>query len=197
MARPWRMAKTLDTLLAEVNASAPKRDKRSDGGIGDAAHATRTSDHNPWIVNGAYGVVSARDFTDDPANGFDAHAFADWLRQQAKANKVGGRVKYIISQRRIASAIDNWAWRAYTGINPHISHVHVSVESAVSKYDSTAPWGWYPKPKAPAKPKPAKASMPTLEGKVTLLGSGAAELGRKPGEVISLRYILNWGKDKL
>ena len=53
----WRMAKSLDALLAKVNALSPNRNKTSDGGIGDAEHASRGSDHNPWVTDGALGVV--------------------------------------------------------------------------------------------------------------------------------------------
>ena len=59
----WRVARSLDDLLAEVNKVAPGRKKGRDGTIGDQAHASRASRHNP---NKA-GVVTARDVTNDPA----------------------------------------------------------------------------------------------------------------------------------
>ena len=43
----WYVAHSLDQLLAEINASAPGRNKASDGSIGDANHSNSTSDHNP------------------------------------------------------------------------------------------------------------------------------------------------------
>mgnify|MGYP001562524195 CR=1 FL=1 len=61
----WRVAKSLDVLLAQINALSPNRDKSSDGSIGDANHSARTSDHNPDDA----GVVKARDFSNDPAHG--------------------------------------------------------------------------------------------------------------------------------
>lgn len=153
----WRVAKSLDVLLDEINARSPKRSKVSDGSIGDAAHASRDSDHNPWVKDGPTGVVTARDFTNDPAHGFDSSDFADWLRKRCKAG-AETRVKYVISDRRIASTIDDWSWRKYTGTNPHEHHVHVSVESSKSSYDSARSWGWEAadKPAAPAKPAPPK-----------------------------------------
>lgn len=188
MAAPWRVADSLQTLLEEINARAPRRSKASDGSIGDAAHASRDSDHNPWVKDGASGVVTARDFTDDPDDGFDASSFADWLRARCKAG-TENRVKYIISDRRIASATKDWAWRTYNGPNAHTKHVHVSVHPTKTLFDSTKAWGWA----ALAKPKPPTG----LDTKVTLSGPAAAELGREAGEVISLRWILKWGKDKL
>jgi len=138
--RPWRVAKSLDVLLKQVNTKAPNRNKASDGSIGDAAHASRNSDHNPWIVEGGVGVVTARDITHDPDRGCDAAALAEAIRAS-----LDPRIKYIIWKRRIAnsSAIGSqpaWAWRPYTGSNPHDHHVHISVKSDKASYDSTVGW---------------------------------------------------------
>ena len=142
----WRVAKSLNQLLAEINASAPNRGKGSDGSIGDANHQSRTSDHNPHCCGW---VVTARDFTHDPGGGFDAHAYADWQRLRCRGDILFNghrevRVKYIISNRRIASPSNNWAWRQYTGSNPHDKHCHVSVDCTAEgdRMDSALPWGW-------------------------------------------------------
>jgi hypothetical protein len=142
----WRVAKSLDQLLAEINASAPNRSKVSDGSIGDEDHQSTSSDHNPHCCGW---VVTARDFTHDPNNGFDSYAYAEWQRQRCRGDilldgKREIRVKYIISNRRIASPTQNWAWRTYTGSNPHDHHVHVSVDcTAEGGYmDSMESWGW-------------------------------------------------------
>lgn len=135
----WRVAKSLDVLLAQINAAFPGRDKSSDGSIGDAAHASRSSDHNPWVTLGGVGIVTARDFTHDPPR-FDSYAFAEHLRTVAKDD----RIKYIISNRKICSGTNQdhaaWVWRPYTGSNPHDHHVHISVKSDVAHFDSPAPW---------------------------------------------------------
>ena len=132
----WRVAKALDTLLVQINGIAPGRSKLSDGSIGDAAHASRSSDHNPWVKDGAMGVVTARDYTHDPGHGADMHAISEALRSARDP-----RIKYVIWNRRSFSlASPAWAWRPYGGSNPHDKHMHVSVQSSKGSYDSTAPW---------------------------------------------------------
>src|SRR5437660_11202884 len=121
----WRLAKCLETLRTEVNAKWPNRHKDSDGTIGDESHQGRESDHNPWVQDGAMGVVTAMDITHDPANGLDSEQLAEALRKSKDP-----RIKYIISNRKIASSETSpWDWRPYTGANPHNHHVHISVKS--------------------------------------------------------------------
>jgi len=150
----WRLAKALGGtgtagLLGEINARAPGRSKASDGGIGDAGHSARTSDHNPCDCCRP-GVVCARDFTHDPP-AFDSYAFAEWLRARVLAGEA--RVKYVISNGRIFSGRGQnhpaGVWRPYTGKNKHAHHVHVSVRHGAEFFDDDAPWGWHP---ADAKP---------------------------------------------
>lgn len=127
-----RIAKSLDVLRAQVDAKFPNRSKRSDGWIGDAAHAARASDHNP---NSA-GVVCALDITHDPAHGVDTWAMAEMLRQQRDR-----RIKYVISNGRIfSSAVSPWQWRPYSGANKHAHHVHISVLDDPARCDDGAPW---------------------------------------------------------
>lgn len=127
----WRVARSLETLLAQINAAYPNRSKAADGSIGDTAHAASVSDHNP----DAAGVVRARDYTHDPAHGFDAHAMADHLVASRDP-----RIKYVISRGRIASStIAPWQWRTYTGSNRHDHHAHVSVVPD-ARADNTRPW---------------------------------------------------------
>ncbi len=136
----WRLARSLEVLRAQVNAAYPRRDKTSDGTIGDAAHASRSSDHNPWVKDGATGIVTALDITHDPENGPNAGELAETLRASKDP-----RIKYIISNKRIVSSTVTggkpaWAWRKYTGSNPHNKHVHISVVSTKNKYDATDQW---------------------------------------------------------
>jgi peptidoglycan hydrolase-like protein with peptidoglycan-binding domain len=129
------MAKSLDVLIAQINALSPNRSKASDGGIGNAEHSARTSDHNPDTD----GVVKARDFTHDPAHGVDSEKLANVLLASKDS-----RIKYVISNRKIASGTGQghsaWVWRPYSGSNPHNHHVHVSVKPDREHYDSDHPW---------------------------------------------------------
>lgn len=131
----YRLAKSLETLRSQVNAASPNRSKVSDGWVGDAAHASRSSDHNPWVKDGKVGVVTALDITHDPAHGIDSERLAEALRKSKDS-----RIKYIISNKKIASADKDFSWRKYTGSNLHSKHVHISVKSSKALYDLTEPW---------------------------------------------------------
>lgn len=138
----WRVAKSLDVALEEINQSAPNRSKVSDGSIGDAAHSSRASDHNP---NSA-GVVRARDFTHDPAGGFDADAFAEHVAGLLGKHPALGSGAYVIWDWLIISTARlREGWRPYSGANGHTKHAHVSV--GTSSYDNTQTWGWPPEEK--------------------------------------------------
>jgi hypothetical protein len=133
----WRVALSLDVMLAEINRAAPNRSTASDGSIGDPAHASRDSDHNP----NAAGVVRARDITDDPVHGCNAARIAERVRRLGlEGHPALGSGAYVIWDRRIASDTHGWAWRTYDGSNPHTAHVHVSVATHPAGYDSVAPW---------------------------------------------------------
>ncbi|MDF1705072.1 MAG: hypothetical protein P1U38_09885 [Aeromicrobium sp.] len=133
-----RQARSLDVLLAEVNAAAPNRDKTSDGGLGDKKHAAVKSDHNP---NPA-GVWRARDFDHDPAGGLDCNALAAALVPLLGVHPALGSGAYLIFNGRIILTVRlAEGWRPYTGLNAHKSHLHVSVATGAAGYDSTAPWG--------------------------------------------------------
>src|SRR5690242_13851343 len=123
MATTWRNCAASLVLVAEINKRWPGRDKASDGTIGDAAHAVRTSDHNPWVVVDGVGVVRARDVDKD---GVDAAWLVEYLRQLgAKRDPRLYPNGYVIFNRRITSP-DFSTWKTYTGTNPHDHHFHVS-----------------------------------------------------------------------
>lgn len=122
-----RAAYSLSTLLAQINARFPYRDKASDGGLGDAAHATRVSDHNP----DANGVYHAYDFDHDPdSNGLDCYT----LKSQLIASW-DNRIKYIIFMRRIWYASSRRE-EYYDGVNAHDHHLHLSVVGGAVGDDS-------------------------------------------------------------
>jgi lysozyme family protein len=132
----WRVAKSLEVLRDQINVLHPGRRRDNDGTIGDTAHQARTSDHNPWVKDGAIGVVTALDITHDPAHGVDTYAMAETLRRNRDR-----RIKYVISNRRIfSSQLHAWEWHPYTGANPHDHHVHISVLPDKALYDDRTPW---------------------------------------------------------
>ena len=117
-----RLCKAGINLRNWVDDQWPTRDRRSDGWIGDLAHATRPSQHNP----DAFGIVRAIDIDADlRANRPDeALRLADTLRTEAKTGK--RPIAYIIFRGQICSSKTRWAWKPYDGINPHNHHIHVS-----------------------------------------------------------------------
>lgn len=133
----WRIAESLEVLRRQLNAAFPQRSKLSDGGIGDAAHASRSSDHNPWLKDkNGVGIVTARDFTHDPDGGIDCH----WLAKQLVKSR-DPRIKYLIWNKQICSSKNSpWAWRPYSGANAHKQHLHISVDANPNLYDNAAPW---------------------------------------------------------
>lgn len=157
MSLPWRNCYASTSLIGEINALWPGRDKASDGTIGDASHQSRTSDHNLTVKVGPLWVVRARDIDKD---GIPAAALAEYLRTLGERDDTrlypGG---YVIFNRRI-TASDFSGWRAYTGTNPHTSHVHVSFSRAESGFDSTASWGLAAHFGRPAPPPAAPPARP-------------------------------------
>lgn len=130
----WRVARSLDTLLNQFNAACPRRNKASDGSIGNAEHASRDSDHNPWY---GPGIVTARDYTHDPANGMDINKITDEL--VATRDR---RIKYVIANGLILDSRPGnspWKWVKYSGPNSHTHHFHLSVMNN-STCDDASPW---------------------------------------------------------
>lgn len=132
----WRLAPSIVALFDQADARAPNRRRSSDGSIGDTAHSNRTSDHNP----SPEGWVCAGDISHDPAGGFDAHAFAEMLRQRRDP-----RIKYVICNRRMFASYSNssraaWTWGTYSGSNAHSIHTHVSVLHTTTGIHNTSSW---------------------------------------------------------
>lgn len=125
-----RAAYSLKTLKTQIDAKFPYRDRTSDGGIGDAAHAARVSDHNP----DASGVYHAYDFDHDPdSNGLNCYT----LKAQLIASW-DSRIKYIIFMRRIWYASSRNEFY-YDGVNAHDHHLHLSVQSG-ARGDDVKNW---------------------------------------------------------
>ena len=139
MTANWRLAKSLEVLRAELNAAVPGREK-VDWTIGDLAHQSRASSHNP----NPYGVVTAIDIRKSAA--FDPHV---WIRNMIAAKAVPSEVRYIISNRQRFQRSKGFIPESYAGSDPHTGHVHIAVGSGADTpapngsrppYDSTQPW---------------------------------------------------------
>jgi hypothetical protein len=124
-------------LRAEFNEISPSRDKGADGWIGDAAHQSSTSDHNP----DSQGRVLALDIdSSGPWTDASFDDFVQWVvrRQDSGADS---RLEYVIWNRRIASRSSGWSWQTYTGTaDPHTNHAHFSARHDHTGNTSSAPW---------------------------------------------------------
>lgn len=139
--------RSLNVLLGQLDAHAPHRSKASDGSIGDAAHASRDSAHNPQDTedsmdgNDPDNQVDARDFTHDPAHGADMHEFTEQLRV-SRDNRL---YLVIFDGQQFSSyaknGIPSYTWRPYTGSDMHRGHAHVEVNDYHN--DDTRLWEVY------------------------------------------------------
>lgn len=125
-------------LREQIDNRWPKRDKASDGWIGDASHQAVPSDHNPDYDDG--GVVRAIDIDAnlDKEDKTAAQRLANQLIEYARKGKDNGRLSYVIYNGWIASgtyASVYWHWRDYDGSDPHTSHIHVSFTPKGDKRD--------------------------------------------------------------
>lgn len=125
------LAPSLVRLRDEINKAFPHRDKSSDGWLGDAAHQSRPSDHNP----NSRGVVDAIDVDVD-----DADPSKDLRTLLIKAAIKHPATHYVISNGKIYSREYGFAAREYTGTNGHFHHVHVSISQTIAAEQSTRAW---------------------------------------------------------
>lgn len=138
MAKPWRRSKSLIKLTSQINAAWPERDTTSDGAIGDAAHASRNSDHNPWVIDrNGQPVVTAQDIDEDLTS--DIHSLQSVV--DAICRSRDSRVKYLIYEGRITVKGSNLQrWERYTGKNAHKHHLHISVFPDQRLFDDDREW---------------------------------------------------------
>lgn len=129
-------------LRKQVDARFPGRDRRSDGWIGDSAHAARRSDHNP----DKNGWVHALDIDENMGkgrwrNGRAARQLAEQLRLYAASGLPGSdRIKYVVYEGRLASGTYKskwWTWRP--GNWGHYQHIHVSFTAAAQRDERIYP----------------------------------------------------------
>jgi hypothetical protein len=116
----WQLCAAGLTLRDQVNRAFPDRDRRSDGAVGDTSHSARKSDHNPDAKGWVRAIDVDANLSNDPKA---SYVFANQLRLLARRDR---RLSYLIYSGRIASRKTLWRWRPYKGVNPHISHIHIS-----------------------------------------------------------------------
>jgi hypothetical protein len=144
----WTLVPCLGQLRTELDRIAPNRDRTTDGTIGNRAHELTVSDHNDDEI----GRVPIRDADakhEVHALDLDADLREPGLTMHAVVSHVLGRcrrgeetrLRYIIWDRRIWSASDDWAERPYRGDSPHTEHAHFSASYDTKKEASTASWG--------------------------------------------------------
>jgi len=134
----WHLAPSLVQFRDEVNKKWPKRSKKSDGTVGNTSHAARKSDHNP----NSRGSVNAIDIT---YPGVDADVVIAAVKKHPSA-------AYVIFNRHIYSATDGWVKKPYAGVNPHTTHLHISIKQSVKAENSAVKWFAKPAPKPVKKP---------------------------------------------
>lgn len=131
------LVEPLVQLRTEFNSLNPKRDKASDGWIGDVVHQGEVSDHNP----DSQGRVLALDIdsTGPWPKSFDSYVQAIVARQKAGFD---GRLEYVIWNRHIASRSSKWVWETYTGTSdPHTGHAHFSARHDHTGQGDGSSWG--------------------------------------------------------
>ncbi len=194
--RGWKLAPSLVALVKEADRLWPNRDRTSDGSIGDLAHASRSSDHNPFE-----GWVHAVDLDEDIAPGTTLTGFVEHLRVSRDP-----RVRYVIYEGRIfksyvSAAGPAWLWYRYDGPNAHEKHGHVSINRTAAARDDMRAWfpTATPPPPPPATPSRKARSMEiivlTVNGKDTAFGFW--KVGDRQVQVIkdaaqSRLYSLDW-----
>lgn len=158
---PWVVVPNLNELLAQMNARFPKRDKASDGSIGNMSHAARASSHNPdrtgspeFRDGDSKDEVRARDIDKDlkDVHGVTMEQVVQHWVKAARAGKLPW-LRYIIFNKRIWHKQDNYKTRKYTGSNTHEKHVHVNSDFTQSA-DSVTKTDWLLKDFGVPKPKP-------------------------------------------
>lgn len=157
-ASSWHVAPSLVRLKSEINGRWAKRDRTTDGSIGNSAHCPGVSDHCP----NSRRSVNALDIDRDGIN-------ASWLVAQCIKHP---STQYVIFNRTIWSRTYGFKPRKYYGDSPHTEHVHVSIRQTTTAENSVR--AWFSGPVPPAKPKPVTTSVPAFPGILKRGSKGAA-----------------------
>lgn len=143
----WILIPCLEQLFAEFDRIAPRRDKASDGRVGDTAHQQESSDHNPDETGNVpihdadkVNEVHAID-VDNNLNESDLtmEKVVQFLLGRCRSG-VEKRLRYIIYNRRIWSASSGWVQKTYSGASAHTEHAHFSASYETAREADTSSW---------------------------------------------------------
>lgn len=150
----WVLIPAAKSLFDEFNKLAPNRDKASDGAVGDLAHQSGVSDHNPDETGNTGSSSDSDSINEVHAIDVDkdlkhATKTMEWCVQTILTRCRNGsekRLKYVIFNKRIWSASGGWKQTAYSGANPHDKHAHFSFKygsgsTTANPENITSPWG--------------------------------------------------------
>lgn len=121
------LAPSLRRLFNEVDRRWPNRDRRTDGWL-CGGYCGQVSEHYPDHK----GMVHAIDIDID---GLDWRFFVDHIHKDPRV------LWYVIVMRQIWSSTRGFAPRIYTGFNPHIDHIHVSIHLTDVAENFSGGWG--------------------------------------------------------
>jgi len=125
----WVKVKWIPKLFAAFDALWPNRNRSQDGTIGDTAHQSSVSGHNPDDTAGskperedADNIAEVR-AADVDARGVNMQAVVDAIVSDPNERK---RFIYIIFNGYIWSASNGWRKAKYNGSDQHTTHAHFS-----------------------------------------------------------------------
>jgi hypothetical protein len=128
----WFKAAWIDPFFSALDTIAPNRDRRTDGTIGDLAHSTGTSGHNPDDTAGVKAERTDADTRPEVRAADAGIVLRTAITMQQVVDAIlayppdRNRLIYIIFDGYVYSAGSGWARRKYTGADPHRTHVHLS-----------------------------------------------------------------------
>jgi hypothetical protein len=150
----WTLIPCLGSLREEFNVLNPKRDKGSDGSIGDSSH-TSSSDHTPDEDSDklrnkdsdSINEVHAIDVdSTGPWPGTNFHAIImkviEGEKKKWKDPNDKCRLNYVIHDGHIYDKDNDFNAEVYTATDdPHTGHAHFSARYETSCEKDTRPWG--------------------------------------------------------
>jgi hypothetical protein len=188
----WTVVPNLVELKEQLDERFPKRDKRSDGTIGNQSHAAGSSSHNPDKTGkpehrdgDSKNEVRARDVDKDLKDAETGTTMEHVVQMWVKRLRNGEMwwVRYLIYNKRIWHRSDGFKTRVYKGQNSHTEHCHVNSEFNQKSDDvKNTNWGlknFRKKTTTPAKPStPATPKAPKDVAVDGVLGPNTIKLWR-------------------